>query len=202
MLRLHDLQARGLDPVSLTVNDGACVAIYGASGAGKTVLLRAIADLDENAGEAETENITRSVVPAPEWRRAVTYVPAESGWWADRVGDHLQESPLCHDLLTDVGLPSDCLTWEIARLSTGEKQRLALVRALLCDPEVLLLDEPTAALDPAATERVENVLTAAMARGLTLVIVSHEAAQAKRLDATVATIENGQVRLDADGEAP
>ena len=201
MIKLEELQPRGLEPVSLTVETGTCLALYGASGAGKTLLLRAIADLDENTGDAKTSRIRRSAVRAPEWRRAVTYVPAESGWWADRVGDHLADTARCHELLSQLGLPRECLSWDIGRLSTGEKQRLALVRALLCEPEVLLLDEPTAALDPAATGQVEAVLSRSLAKGLTMLFVSHDPEQATRLNAGVGTIRNGKLDFESGASA-
>jgi len=201
MLRLHDLCARGLEPVSLEVQDGTCLALYGPSGAGKTMLLRAIADLDENTGDVETAYVARSSVAAPVWRRAVTYVPAESGWWTDHVGDHVPNTAHCHDLLARLGLPQKCLSWDVSRLSTGERHRLALIRALLQNPEVLLLDEPTAALDAAATEQVESVLKDTLSDGMTIVLVSHEKDQAARLNAAVAQIEDGCVRITAE-ESP
>lgn len=76
--------------------------------------------------------------------------------------------------------PSDVLAGA-ARLSTGERQRAALVRAVVGRPLFLLLDEPTSALDPASKERVEAVLGRLTAEGLGLVVVSHDAEQASRI---------------------
>ena len=73
------------------------------------------------------------------------------------------------------------MEWPVARLSTGERQRLALVRALVQGPEVLLLDEPTGPLDAEATERVEALLRGALERGAGMLIVTHSPEQAARL---------------------
>jgi phosphate-transporting ATPase len=80
----------------------------------------------------------------------------------------------------------------IARLSTGERQRLGLIRALVHHPRILLLDEPTAALDPDATALVENLLAERFAQGTSALWVSHDAAQAKRMAQRCLMIERGQ----------
>jgi ABC-type iron transport system FetAB ATPase subunit len=120
-------------------------------------------------------------MPAPQWRRLVTYVAAESGWWDDTVGRHFADPAGSRTRLAHVGLPDDALDWPVARLSTGERQRLALLRALAHEPRVLLLDEPTSALDPDATRAVEALLGATLARGVAIVLVSHDVAQVERL---------------------
>jgi ABC-type phosphate transport system ATPase subunit len=73
------------------------------------------------------------------------------------------------------------MSWPVSRLSTGEKQRLALLRAIVQGPSVLLLDEPTSALDPEATSKVESVLHEKIQAGVSLILVTHDAAQAKRM---------------------
>jgi len=200
MLRLHHLEPFGLAPVELELEDGACLCVTGPSGSGKTILLRAIADLDLNDGDAATENLLRSQVTAPDWRRAVAYVPAESGWWGDVVGPHMPSGDVV-TLLSDIGLDTSCLDWEVARLSTGERQRLALVRALLTGPEVLLLDEPTSALDDEATELVERVIKHRLSAGTTVVLVTHDPAQIERLGAQHAVVDQGRVELVHEARA-
>ena len=127
----------------------------GPSGAGKTLLLRAVADLDPNEGRVTLDGRDRSTMSGPEWRRLVGYVPAEPGWWADTVGEHFGEWTAALAFLRDLGFREEAKAWPITRLSTGERQRLALVRALIMRPRVLLLDEPTAALDVASVAAVE-----------------------------------------------
>ncbi len=162
------------------------------------MLLRAIADLDVNGGEAETQTFKRSGVPAPRWRRSVAYVPAESGWWGDHVADHMPADSTVMTVLANLLLDPSCLDWPVTQLSTGEKQRLALARALQKDPEVLLLDEPTSALDAEATAAVEAVLKGKLAAGTTLIIVTHIQEQAARLGARMAHVEDGGVAVDQE----
>ncbi|MGH6915229.1 MAG: ABC transporter ATP-binding protein, partial [Geminicoccales bacterium] len=107
MLSVHHLLAPGIAAPALEVAGGECVAVMGPSGGGKTRLLRAIADLDPNQGEVSAAGVDRSAVSAPAWRRLVGYVPAESGWWAERVGAHFAEPRRAEALLAEMLLPPD-----------------------------------------------------------------------------------------------
>jgi phosphate-transporting ATPase len=149
LLQVRDLRTNILKSASFSLATGECIAVKGTSGAGKTLLLRAIADLDPNQGLVSLEGRDRSTIPGPEWRRAVGYVPAEPGWWAETVGEHFGDWTAAAAVLTNLGLPEEAKSLEIARLSTGERLRLSLVRALIIRPKVLLLDEPTGASDVA-----------------------------------------------------
>src|SRR5689334_4621655 len=91
MLVVEQLQRLGFGPFDLTVAPGECVGIAGPSGAGKSVFLRMIADLDPHAGSVRFDDTRCADMPAPAWRRLVAYVPAESGWWAERVGEHFAD---------------------------------------------------------------------------------------------------------------
>jgi ABC-type iron transport system FetAB ATPase subunit len=155
-LRLEGVKPRVLEPVSLEIGAGDLVLLSGPSGSGKSLLLRAVADLDPNEGEVWLDDEARSSMPAPRWRRRVGLLPAETHWWGDLVGDHFREAP--DGLLTGLGFESDVLGWSVARLSTGERQRLALARLLSIAPEALLLDEATANLDPVSRDRVETMI--------------------------------------------
>ena len=79
------------------------------------------------------------------------------------------------------------------RLSGGEQQRLALARALARDPEVLFLDEPTASLDPAATKAIEDVIQAVVARGIKVVMSTHDLGEARRLAGEIVLMHRGRV---------
>ncbi len=193
MLRIEKLSRPWLHPVSLTLEEGACGVIMGPSGSGKTLLARAIVDLDPNEGEVYWRKTARRDVPAPRWRRMIGYVPAESGWWADRVGEHFAAAPDPAALIAATGLDPRAMGWPVARLSSGEKQRLALARALQLAPEVLILDEPTSALDVASKERVEALLMERRRAGLTLLVITHDADQARRLGDVFWRIEAGRV---------
>lgn len=193
MLSVRHLFAPGVAADALQVGDGECVAVMGPSGAGKTLLLRAIADLDPNRGEVCANGIDRARVSGPAWRQVVGYLPAESGWWAETVGAHFPDRNGCRPLFTEMRLPADVLDWPVLRLSTGERQRLALARALVRTPRVLLLDEPTGALDEEARTAVEGILRRALEEGASMLMVTHDLAQAERLAARIARVENGKL---------
>ena len=194
MLTVTDLRRPGLGPLSFRLDVGECVAVRGASGAGKSLLLRAIADLDPNQGSASIDGERREEMPAPAWRRRVTYLGAEPGWWADRVAEHFDDWPAARGLVEALGLPADSGDWPISRLSTGEKQRLALARSLLLEPRALLLDEPTSGLDPEAVERVEGIIRERLERGACALWVTHDRAQAERVARRSLEIEAGRLR--------
>lgn len=193
MLSVRHLFAPGVAADALQVADGECVAIMGPSGAGKTRLLRAIADLDPNRGEVTADGIERARVSAPAWRRMVGYLPAESGWWADTVGAHFPDRNGCRALLAEMRLPADVLDWPVLRLSSGERQRLALARALVRAPRALLLDEPTGALDEEARTAVEAILHRQLAAGTSMLVVTHDQSQADRLAARIVRVANGRL---------
>jgi ABC-type iron transport system FetAB ATPase subunit len=193
MLSVRHLAAPGISVDALDVARGACVAVMGPSGAGKTRLLRAIADLDPNRGEVAVGGIERAHVSGPAWRRMVGYVPAESGWWADTVGAHFSDPEGSRAVLAAMRLPADVLGWAVARLSTGERQRLALARALVRAPRALLLDEPTGALDEAARALIEAILRRQVEGGIPILMVTHDPSQAARMAARIVRIANGRL---------
>jgi ABC-type iron transport system FetAB ATPase subunit len=182
-LLVKELRSEFAGPFELTLGAGACAAITGPSGSGKSLFLRMIADLDPNQGEVWLHGIERASLPAPEWRKRATYVSAESGWWADTVIEHFAVNKRSEvaALAARLGVHADLLDASISRLSTGEKQRLSLVRALLRSPPVLLLDEPTGPLDEESVVRVEALLQERMATGTSIVLVTHDPNQAERL---------------------
>ncbi|MBO9649320.1 MAG: ATP-binding cassette domain-containing protein [Variovorax sp.] len=183
-LRVHDLRSALAGPFDLHVDAGECVVLMGKSGAGKTVLLRLIADLDPpRTGTVELDGARRERLSGPDWRRRVIYQPAEPAWWSPVVRQHFGGADLDRvgAMVTALGLPPAILDAELMHLSTGERQRLALVRSLSRGPSVLLLDEPTAALDQASTLAYEAVLREETAKGTAIVWVTHSDEQAGRV---------------------
>lgn len=197
-LSLHQLRTRHVGPLDLDIAAGECVCIRGASGSGKSLLLRAIADLDPHQGEARLDTRACTVTPAPQWRRQVALVMAEGQWWAETVGAHFADG--CDPVWLDrLGLPAAALDWEVARCSTGERQRLALLRTLMRQPAALLLDEPTGNLDEDSTARVEALLDDyRRAHDAALLWVSHDPRQAARVAQRRFVLEDG--RLVAEDE--
>lgn len=193
-LTVRHLARAGIAVPDFDLDAGEAVAVMGPSGSGKTLFLRALADLDPAEGEIALGGEDRNAMAGPDWRRRVTYVAAESGWWGETVGEHFTDWNEAAALAGALGLPGDAEDWPVSRLSTGERQRLALVRALVQDPAVLLLDEPTSGLDAAAIKAVEAMLKERLARGAALVFSTHDGAQARRLARRV-------IRFRGDGRA-
>ncbi|KXV64677.1 ATP-binding protein [Acetobacter orleanensis] len=168
-------------PFDIDVPTGSCLVITGTSGTGKSVLLRMMADLDPHQGDTALDGQFCSAMPAHLWRQQVLYLPAEPGWWSDRVLDHIQDNAQTHGLMKQLGLRCNVLHDPIHRLSTGERQRLALLRGLSQRPRVMLLDEPCAALDDTTTLLVEDMLHTKMTEGTIIILVSHDIEQASRM---------------------
>lgn len=179
-LRVVKLSNAFLRPISLSVPSGECLCLSGPSGVGKTVLLRAIADLDPSHGKVFLGNLEHMSVDGPTWRRTVGLLPAESHWWRERVGTHFADAQIAE--LEQLGFDSKVLDRRITGLSTGERQRLALLRLLGQRPKALLLDEPTASLDPKNVRRAEKLIaTYRSEHKIPVLWVSHDPRQIKRV---------------------
>lgn len=195
-LVLKQFQAADLEPVDLTIEAGECVTLTGPSGSGKTRLLRAIADLDPHSGNALYDRHLLDETAPYTWRRQVGLLPAESHWWHDRVAEHFNGTAV--PLLTDLGLDAACLEWQVARLSSGERQRLALARLLDRRPAVLLLDEPTANLDPENSARVERLVQRyAEQQAAAVLWVSHDPGQRRRVGQRHLVIRDRRIETEA-----
>jgi ABC-type iron transport system FetAB ATPase subunit len=181
VLRVDYLSVGGLAPLSFEAAAHECLAIEGPSGSGKTRLLRAIADLDAAAGYVYLEGVERREMPGPEWRRRVRYASAEPAWWGAKAREHFPATAKLDRLLSAVGLESVLLDRPISELSTGERQRLGLVRAIADEPRVLLLDEPTSALDAQAAALAEELIKFQILLGRIVILVSHDSQQLTRL---------------------
>ena len=181
-LTIRELVFQGYGPCSFVVKGGECLGLTGVSGAGKTLLLRAVADLDPHGGRLMLGELDCDRIPAPEWRRRIGMLPAESGWWHDRVGDHFDQEQVRREWFERLGFVPDVLHWQVSRLSTGEKQRLAIIRLLANRPEALLLDEPTANLDRENVARAEGLLLEFCRSNRAPVLwVSHDQEQLERV---------------------
>ena len=195
-LSVTDLSVGALHGIRLQVAPGEILALSGASGSGKSRLLRAISDLDPHVGHAALGDVARAGVAGHVWRRRVMLVPADSQWWADTVGEHFpaQDTAAWQAL----GFPAEAAGWQVSRLSSGERQRLALLRAVAHRPSALLLDEPTANLDGEATARVERWLCdLSRQHGWPVIWVSHDPAQIQRVADRHLRIHQGGLEVAA-----
>lgn len=177
---VNQVFCHGRGPYSLALKRGECIGIHGPSGSGKTLFLRALADLDPHDGTVSLDGMSAPAVPAPTWRRRVMLIPAESRWWQETVGEHFPRWDA--DRAAALGLPPDIPSAPVARLSSGERQRLALLRGLQYEPAVLLLDEPTAHLDRESRRRMEELITGWRHRtGGAVIWVGHDHDQLRRI---------------------
>ncbi len=122
-LTVQGLRFRERGPFSFHLAPGTCVGLTGPSGVGKSLLLRALADLDPHRGEIFLDGRRASAFSGPQWRLQVGYLPAASQWWHETVEDHFQEEWM--PMLAPAGLPEDIGRKAVRQLSTGERQRLA-----------------------------------------------------------------------------
>jgi tungstate transport system ATP-binding protein len=188
-----------LDGINLFFSTGLPTVLIGPNGAGKTTLLRAAMGLMPASrgritwGGRETSEPTRRAImfqrPAMLRRSAAGNVGYALAAASMPRGERKTRTA---DLLALVGLQG--LEARAARrLSGGEQQRLALARALARDPAVLFLDEPTASLDPYATKAIEDIVRAVTARGVKVVMSTHDLGQAKRLAGDIVLLHRGRL---------
>lgn len=193
-LRLIDFSCRSVSNIYLVVPPGRTVGLTGPSGCGKTVLLRALADLEPYAGQLLLDNQSASQMQAHQWRRIVGLLPSESAWWHDTVGAHFHNDPPAG--LKTLGFEDVIMTWQINHLSSGERQRLSLLRLLRNQPRVLLLDEPTANLDADSMHRAEAFIAQYRIDQQAAVIwVSHDLIQLKRCCDEIFVLEQRGLRM-------
>jgi tungstate transport system ATP-binding protein len=173
--------------------------LIGPNGSGKTTLLRVVMGLIEPTAGCVTWGGRAKVAPE---RRAIVFqrpammrrsAAANVEYALDTAGIPRSDWPArTEELLKLVGL-AGYGPRPAKRLSGGEQQRLALARALARDPQVLFLDEPTASLDPAATKAVEDVIRAVAARGIKVVLSTHDLGEARRLAGEMVLLHRGRV---------
>jgi branched-chain amino acid transport system ATP-binding protein len=217
LLELRDVEARygevsALRGVSLTVDDGDFVAILGANGAGKTTTLCAISGTVKTTGDVvfEGEKLFRRT-PEAMARRGVAHVPEGRGTFAAlsvldnlRLGAWVQQGPSHRDLANIYEFFPRLYEQrgqQAGTLSGGEQQVLALARAMMAKPRLLLLDEPSLGLAPLVVREIFEVLTRLNASGTTIVVVEQQANLALAAAAHAFVLEAGRVVLAGEAGA-
>jgi len=207
LVALHEVsvdfgEVRALEGVSLRIERGEVLALVGANGSGKTTLLRVLHGLLRHRGRRELDDFAlpqAMVFQRPFLLQLSVLNNLRLALWLARVprGDWVGR---CRAALQRVELEG--LQRRPARaLSGGQQQRLALARALVRQPRLLFLDEPTANLDPHAKREIEALLASLAADGMTLVMSTHNLGQAKRLATRVVYLEGGRIHADLPTEA-
>ncbi len=197
-ISLHVGKNKLIENLSLTLDKNQFSVVMGPNGAGKSVLLRLLHGLLEPTsgkilwGDIPINTDIRKrqamVFQKPVLLRRSVAANIDFVFSLAGRTDAVRRDELLDqiDLLDRAKQPARLL-------SGGEQQRLALARALATDPEVIFLDEPTASLDPASTQNIENVVSAAHYRGIKIVFVTHDIGQAKRLADEIIFIHGGRL---------
>lgn len=204
-----------LKDVSLNIKKGEIVVILGSSGCGKSTFLRCLNGLESiDSGEIILDG---KLITQKDWgvvRQKVGMVfQSYELFWHMSILDNLLLSPLkvqkrqkeevskeARALLAKMGLESKIHSMP-RELSGGQKQRVAIIRALCMHPEMLLLDEITASLDPEMVKEVLDIIQNLASEGMTMVIVTHELKFARRIADRIVFFDGSQILLDCDTEA-
>ncbi|MFC5713363.1 ATP-binding cassette domain-containing protein [Thalassorhabdus alkalitolerans] len=204
VFELCNVSTEHLNDVNLSLEEGKISCLFGPSGAGKSSILYLLNRLsDQGAGDIYYRGTSLASLPVQKLRRDVGMVFQESALFEGTVEDNLKYGPALHHswspndgekLLRKVKLPAEFLSKSADSLSGGEKQRVALARTLANDPDVLLLDEVTSALDVKSTEAIEELLKNVVKNERkTIVMVSHNINQIRRLADYAYFIDKGKV---------
>ncbi|TDE35467.1 ABC transporter ATP-binding protein [Actinomadura sp. 6K520] len=203
---------RALHEVSLSVPDGSIVAVLGANGAGKSTLMRAVSGtlrfhggLVESGeiryggrrldGAAPHTAVAAGIVQSPEGRRVFGRMTVADNLRAGALTDRRHAARARHRVHKLFPVLAERSAQRASLLSGGEQQMLAMGRALMASPKLLLLDEPTLGLAPLLTARIAETITEINEQGVSVLLVEQNAALALRLSSHAYVLDVGRVAL-------
>ncbi len=197
--------SRGVEDVSFTVEEGAFFGFIGPNGAGKSTTIRALlALIRPTSGSAAIFGMD-AIKRAPEIAREVGYLPSEVFYYDGmRVGELLRYAASFYkkDCTARIKALSEALELDLKKkiddLSFGNRKKVGIVQALLHAPRLIILDEPSAGLDPLMQQRFFEILREENARGATVVFSSHILSEVQKLCSRVAIIKEGRIIQDGD----
>lgn len=205
-------KTKAVDGLSLKIEDGGLYGFVGPNGAGKTTTMKIISGLLQADLGSVTINGIDAVKNVKKIRSMIGYVPDFFGVYDNlKVLEYIEffasaynivgrgAERKCYRLLNELGL-SDKLEFFVDDLSRGQKQVLCLVRALIHEPEILILDEPTSGMDPKSRIEIRNLLKRLNGEGKTIVISSHILHEISELVTGLAVIEEGRVVMSGSIE--
>lgn len=205
-------KTKAVDGLSLKIEDGGLYGFVGPNGAGKTTTMKIISGLLQADSGSVTINGIDAVKNVKKIRSMIGYVPDFFGVYDNlKVLEYIEffasaynivgrgAERKCYRLLNELGL-SDKLEFFVDDLSRGQKQVLCLARALIHEPEILILDEPTSGMDPKSRIEIRNLLKRLNGEGKTIVISSHILHEISELVTGLAVIEEGRVVMSGSIE--
>jgi len=199
MLKIENLNQEFMTfgPVSFYVRKKEIVGIIGESGAGKSILLKAIADMLPHDGKIFLDAVEQQDIKARDWRKQVALLPSEVVFWNHKIKDDLKTAD--HEVIKKFGFnPEEILEKNTDDLSSGEKQRIGLLRIFENRPKVLLLDEPSANLDEKNKIILEEiVLDYIESNNASAVWVAHDPLQLERVSSKIFQITANSFREKA-----
>ncbi|MQB01179.1 MAG: ATP-binding cassette domain-containing protein [Actinobacteria bacterium] len=204
-VHLHRGGREVLRGVSARFRSGIVTAVVGPSGSGKTSLLRCLNRLEEpRSGRVMLDGEDVRTIPPTALRQRVGMIFQTPQLFEGDVRANLAyglpqlREETAGAALEAAGLPVAFLDRDSSALSVGQAQRVCIARALVRDPEALLMDEPTSALDKDAAARIEKTITELAAQGLTIVLVTHNLAQARQVARRGILLNDGTALAEGD----